>query len=119
LCSGWGATGSVKDPRLLLEAGEDAEHSAHSLELGRRLIPKHVRDAAIGGQESAVVLKETETYWRAIHQRVQQGLCITKGIFYSPASYHGILEIQDLLAQASNLMDQLMPGPLLVSHGNM
>jgi len=78
-----------------------------------------LRDGTIGGEEGAVTAEEAETHGSTINQRAQQAFGVTKGIFYSPAGQHGILEIQDLLAQTGDLMDQFMPGPVLVSHDKM
>lgn len=105
--------------RLFFRSGEEAEDAAHRLELGRRVIPQQSGERAVGGQESAVAAEETETDWSTIGEGAKQTLGASQSILYPPPCRHCLLEVAHLLAQAGDLMDQLLLWTVLVAHGKV
>jgi hypothetical protein len=110
---------STKGTRLFLRSGKQAEHTAHRLELGRRVIAQQSGKGAVGYKKSAVAAEQTETYRGIIGESAKQVVGATQCIFDSTPRNHCFLEIDHLLAQAGDLMDQLLLGAVLIAHGTM
>ena len=104
---------------LILRSGEDAQHSTQCLELSRRVIPEHSREAPVGSEEGAIEAKKAQSYRSAVGQASKQGFGGAERILHPATCRHGFLEIPDLLAQASDLVNQLLLGSVLVAHGKM
>jgi hypothetical protein len=104
---------------LILWSGEDAKHCTQSLELSRRVVAEHSGEPAVGSEESAIEAKKAQAYGSAVGQASKQSFGATQRVFHTATSRHGFLEIPDLLAQASDLVDQLLLGAVLVAHGKM
>jgi hypothetical protein len=108
-----------QQPGLLLRTGEHTQNPADPLQLGRRFIAQHPGKRSVGGEESAVAPEEAESYRSIIDEGAQQRLGSAEGVLYPTAGDNDVLEIQDLLAQASQLVDQLLLRAVIVAHGNM
>jgi hypothetical protein len=102
--------------QLLLRRGEQAEHAADSLQLGRRVVAEHPRKRGIGGKRSTITPEEAETHGRSIGERAESRFRFAERVFDSPARDHRLLEIHDLFTETGDLVDEVLFGPLVVSH---
>jgi hypothetical protein len=106
----------TEHPQLLLRRGEQAEHAADSLQLGRGVVAEHPCKRSVGGEESAIPLKEAKTHGRSIRERAEPRFRFAERVFNSAARYHRLLEIHDLFAETGDLVDEVLFGPVVVSH---
>jgi hypothetical protein len=119
LQSGLAAAWDGESDRLVLGAGEHAEHCSDSEEIGGSIVAQHAGEAPIGGDKSAVKLKETESHRGSVGQTAQRAFSFAKGILDPSPRRHGLFEVHDLFAQPGDLVNQLVLGPVCVVHRTM
>jgi hypothetical protein len=103
---------------LLLPAREHTENAADPLQLGGRLVSQHPRERASGGEGSSIPAKEAEPHRGAISQAAKHFVGYPECLFHATPGNHCVLEIEDLFAEAGDLMDQFLLRAVLVAHAN-
>src|SRR6476661_1843783 len=101
---------------LLFWRGEESEDAAHRLEFRGRVIAQQSGEGSVSSQEGAVAAEETETDRGIIGEGAQQTLGIAQRVLDPPPGRHRFPEVAHLLAQAGDLMNQLLLGTVLVAH---
>ncbi len=106
----------TENPHLLLGRGEHAEDAADSLQLGRGVVAEHPRKRSVGGEESTIPPEKAKTHGRSIRERAEPPFRFAERVFDSPARDHRLLEINDLFTKTGDLVDEILFGPVVVSH---
>ena len=115
----WSAAGRAKHTRLLLRTCEHTENSADPLQLGRGVVAQHSGKRAVGRKEGAVPAKQAEARRGVIDEGVQQRHRGAQRVLDPAPGGHGVLEVEDLLAQAGYLVNQLLLRTMFIAHHKM
>lgn len=119
LAKGGAGSGRLERSSLIFPSGENTKHGAQGLELSRGVITEHPGETAVGGEESSIEAKQAQAYRSAVGQASKQGFGAPQCILDPATSRHGLPEISHLLAQAGDLVDQLLLGTVIVTHDTM
>ena len=104
---------------LLLGTVKYAEHGAERLHLSCRIVAEHPGEPPVGGEKGAVEAEEAKSHRSPIGERTQQRFSRPECILDAATCSHGFLEVNDLLAQAGDLVDQLLLRTVFVTHRKM
>ena len=112
----WGLSLATESPGALLGGCEDAEYPSDALQFSRRVVAEQPGERDIGSEGSAITAEEAESYRGPVGQGTKAGFRFPERLFHPTARDHRFFEIQNLLAEAGDLVDEVMLRAVVVSH---
>ena len=96
---------------------EHTERVGDPQQLGGGIVAEQSGERAVGGERGSVGAEEAEAHRRRIEQHAELFLGQPQRVLHPAAGGHGLAEVGDLLSQTRHLVDQVLLGAVLVSHG--